>query len=191
MMKNRKGLSLTLKFSGLVVGVSLMGVFILNLVSTTSFHRWATQSYGLREQDVALAAADAIDGESLSASIAAGEPDEFHAYVQAYMNALLDANPQLTFAYVMWQYDAERFVYFASGARAGFEPYVFFGDVEDPDIYDENAWDAWHYGRSTVTGVAVAGIFGKSERRSPVLFPASKLPLMKLMRCWPPLPTAT
>ena len=159
-MKKRKTLSLTLKFSALVVGVSLMGIFILNLVSTTSFRSWAIDSYGLRAQDVALAAAKAIDGESLSAVFDAGEPDDFHAFVQAYLNALLNANPQLTFAYVMRPYDAARFVYFASGARSGFQPYVFFGDVEDPDIYDENAWDAWHFGRSTVTGVADAGVFG-------------------------------
>ena len=66
MMKNRKGISFTLKFSGLVVGVSLIGILVLNLVSTTSFHSWAYESYGLRAQDVALAAAEAIDGERLS-----------------------------------------------------------------------------------------------------------------------------
>ena len=152
--------SLSTRLSLIVVLIIALCVAAVSILTFFAYRRNSIEYHADKARSTAVAIASFIDGDRLSSSMQAQAEDDYWHIVQAQLNSTLIGIPEATFAYIMWPYNNIQFQYFASGYRPGGAPYVGFRDVEDPEMYGEETWDALRYGISTSTGITYAGFYG-------------------------------
>ena len=143
-----------LKISVVSVILAFLCVCIILSYSFFSYRRSTIELFGIKAGAIAVSVASTLDPVLFAESIL-HVADDYWLYVQENIDNILTNTPDLTFLYIILQYDDERFVYFASAGEPDLHWYV-----EDPDIYGEETWQVLREGGITITGVSDAGDWG-------------------------------
>jgi len=144
-------------FSAIILTL-LLGASI-SLFSFIAYRNSTIERHASEAAHIATSIAATIDASLFYASIQNDEPDEFWHITRQQVNSAFTRITDLTFLYIMWPYQ-NTWRYYVSGIRPGDPDYVYFGLLEDPDIYGIEALTALRYGVATTTGIFDAGEWG-------------------------------
>jgi len=110
--------------------------------------------------NIADTVASIIDPVLFSDSILNAEPDEYWHYVKRQIDTIITRVDSLEFLYIIVPYGNNLFAYYASAVRPGQEEWVYFLEVEAPDVYSLEVFEALRSGHTFTDGMAYAQGWG-------------------------------
>jgi len=145
-----------------VAATALMLIFGISIIvfSYITYRNSAISSSISMAKSVADSVAGFIDTERFAYTLTNDEPDEYWFELTAHMNEVFARNEHLYFLYIILPQPGGLFAYFNSAYRSGEYMVVEFMEMEEPDVYGQEAFDAIRERRTFATGIEDAGEWG-------------------------------
>ncbi|MCL2576101.1 MAG: methyl-accepting chemotaxis protein [Defluviitaleaceae bacterium] len=162
-MKNKKfkrRRSLIWRITFAAIALTLLFGMTISVFSYFVYRNSSVQSHAGEAANIATTIAATIDPVLFYTSINSEEPDAYWHYLKQNMDTIFTRVQDLTFLYIVMPYGDNLFAYYLSAVRPGYEEWVYFGMVEEPDVYGEEAFVSLRQGITTATGIDDAGEWG-------------------------------
>lgn len=156
----KKQKSITTSISLAAICLMLMFGGVITVFSMWVYRNSAIEYHANQAASIANTIAAGIDSERFYMSLNGGEPDEYWYYLRQRLNDVFARLTEFAFLYIVFPYGQNDFAYYLSAIRPGWDDLVYFGMIEAPGVYGEEAFYVLREGRSATTGIVDAGEWG-------------------------------